>query len=156
VLDREFSYLELMLNLMEEHINWVIRLNLRAHPPKFYDGEGKEVALTISPGETAVLNKIWYMGKVLVNVIGVWKTGLAEPMWIMTNLEAKRGLQIYYARMKIEQNLSRLQKLVGFDQAHEQTAGIHGENGRPVVVDFHDWPTRRRRIARLALWRANH
>jgi len=40
------------------------------------------------------------MGKVLVNVIGVWKTGLAEPMWIMTNLEAKRGLQIYYARMK--------------------------------------------------------
>lgn len=113
VLDREFSYLELMLNLMEEHINWVIRLNLRAHPPKFYDGEGKEVALTISPGETAVLNKIWYMGKVLVNVIGVWKTGLAEPMWIMTNLEAKRGLQIYYARMKIEQTYRDCKSLLG-------------------------------------------
>lgn len=113
VLDREFSYLELMLNLMEEHINWVIRLNLRAHPPKFYDGEGKEVALTISPGETAVLNKIWYMGKVLVNVIGVWKTGLAEPMWIMTNLEAKHGLQIYYARMKIEQTYRDCKSLLG-------------------------------------------
>ena len=113
VLDREFSYLELMLNLMEEHINWGIRLNLRAHPPKFYDGEGKEVALTISPGETAVLNKIWYMGKVLVNVIGVWKTGLAEPMWIMTNLEAKRGLQIYYARMKIEQTYRDCKSLLG-------------------------------------------
>lgn len=113
VLDREFSYLELMLNLMEEHINWVIRLNLRAHPPKFYDGEGKEVALTISPGETAVLSKIWYMGKVLVNVIGVWKTGLAEPMWIMTNLEAKRGLQIYYARMKIEQTYRDCKSLLG-------------------------------------------
>jgi len=113
VLDREFSYLELMLNLMEEHINWVIRLNLRAHPPKFYDGEGKEVALTISPGETAVLNKIWYMGKVLVNVIGVWKTGLAEPMWIMTNLEAKRGLQIYYARVKIEQTYRDCKSLLG-------------------------------------------
>jgi hypothetical protein len=41
VLDREFSYLELMLNFMEEQINWVIRLNLRAHPPKFYDADGK-------------------------------------------------------------------------------------------------------------------
>jgi hypothetical protein len=68
VLDREFSYLELMLNFLEEQINWVIRLNLRSHPPKFYDSDGKEVALTISPGGTVILNKIWYMGKVLVNI----------------------------------------------------------------------------------------
>ena len=40
VLDREFSYLELMLNLFEEQINWVIRLNLRANPPKFYNDDG--------------------------------------------------------------------------------------------------------------------
>jgi hypothetical protein len=113
VLDREFSYLELMLNLMEEQINWVIRLNLRAHPPKFYDQDGKEVALTISPGETVILNKIWYMGKVLVNVIGTWKKGLDEPMWVMTNLEAKRGLQIYFARMKIEETYRDLKSLLG-------------------------------------------
>lgn len=73
VFDREFSDLDLMLNLMEEQINCVIRLNLRANPPKFYDRDGKEVALTILPGETVVLNKVWYMGKALVNVIGVWK-----------------------------------------------------------------------------------
>ncbi len=113
VLDREFSYLELMLNFMEEQINWVIRLNLRANPPKFYDADGKEVALTISPGETVILNKIWYMGKVLVNVIGTWKKGLDEPMWIMTNLEAKRGLQIYFARMKIEETYRDLKSLLG-------------------------------------------
>ena len=113
VLDREFSYLELMLNLLQEQINWVIRLNLRANPPKFYDADGKEVALTISPGETVILNKVWYMGKVLVNVIGTWKKGLEEPMWIMTNLEAKRGLQIYFKRMKIEETYRDLKSLLG-------------------------------------------
>lgn len=113
VLDREFSYLELMLNFMEEQINWVIRLNLRANPPKFYTADGKEVALTISPGETVILNKVWYMGKALVNVIGTWKKGLDEPMWIMTNLDAKRGLQIYFARMKIEETYRDLKSLLG-------------------------------------------
>lgn len=113
VLDREFSYLELMLNLFEEQINWVIRLNLRAHPPKFFSDEGQAVALTISPGETVILSHIWYMGKVCMNVIGVWKKGLSEPMWIMTNLEAKRGLDIYFARMKIEETYRDCKSLLG-------------------------------------------
>ena len=113
VLDREFSYLELMLNLVEEQINWVIRLNLRAHPPKFYDPDGKEVVLTILPGETVTLNQVWYMGKVLVNVIGTWKKGLDEPMWVMTNLEAKEALRIYFARMKIEETYRDLKSLLG-------------------------------------------
>lgn len=113
VLDREFSYLELMLNLFEERINWVIRLNLRANPPKFYEDDGKKVALTISPGETRVLKHVWYMGKVRMNVIGTWKKGLAEPMWVMTNLEAKEGLRIYFARMKIEETYRDLKSLLG-------------------------------------------
>lgn len=113
VLDREFSYLELMLNLLEEQINWVIRLNLRSHPPKFLSDEGKEVALTISPGETVILNHIWYMGKVCMNVIGIWKKGLSEPMWIMTNLEAKKGRDIYFARMKIEETYRDCKSLLG-------------------------------------------
>jgi hypothetical protein len=113
VLDREFSYLELMLNLFEEQINWVIRLNLRSHPPKFYNDDGQEVALTISPGETVVLNRVWYMGKVCMNIVGTWKKGLAEPLWVMTNLEALRGLQIYFARMKIEETYRDLKSLLG-------------------------------------------
>jgi hypothetical protein len=71
------------------------------------------VALTISPGETVILNHIWYMGKVCMNVVGTWKKGLAEPMWIMTNLEAKRGLQIYFARMKIEETYRDCKSLLG-------------------------------------------
>jgi hypothetical protein len=113
VLDREFSYLELMLNLFEEQINWVIRLNLRANPPKFYDDDGKEVALTISPGETVLLHQVWYMGKVCMNVVGTWRKGLTEPMWVMTNLEPKPGLQIYFARMKIEETFRDLKSLLG-------------------------------------------
>jgi len=113
VLDREFSYLELMLNLFEEQINWVIRLNLRSNPPKFYDNDGQEVALTISPGETVILNHVWYMGKVCVNVVGIWKEGLAEPLWVMTNLEARQGLRIYFARMKIEETYRDLKSLLG-------------------------------------------
>jgi hypothetical protein len=113
VLDREFSYLELMLNLFEEQLNWVIRLNLRANPPKFYDDDGKEVVLTIAPGETVLLHQVWYMGKVCMNVVGTWKKGLTEPLWVMTNLEAKRGLQIYFARMKIEETYRDLKSLLG-------------------------------------------
>jgi hypothetical protein len=113
VLDREFSYLELMLNMLEEQVNWVIRLNLRANPPKFYDEDGQAVALTISPGETVIHHHVWYMGKVRVNLIGTWKKGFSDPLWVMTNLEAKRGLQIYFARMKIDETFKDLKSLLG-------------------------------------------
>ena len=113
VLDREFSYLELLLNLIEEHVHFVIRLNLGSHPPKFFDQEGQEVALTISPGETVIHNQVWYRGKAPVNLIGVWKKGLAEPLWVMTDLQAKEGLRIYFGRMKIEQSFRDLKSLLG-------------------------------------------
>jgi hypothetical protein len=79
VLDGEFSYLELMLNLVEEGLNGVIRLNLRTNPPKFWDEDGQPVALTISPGETVLHNRVWYMGKVQVNLIGVGARALRNP-----------------------------------------------------------------------------
>ena len=113
VLDREFSYLELLLNFVIEQIHWVIRLNLRANSPKFYDEDGKQVGLTISPGETVVHNHVWYMGKVQVNLIGTWNKGLTNPLWVMTDLDARQGLQIYFARMKIEETFRDLKSLLG-------------------------------------------
>lgn len=113
VLDREFSYLELMLNMLEEQVNWVIRLNLRANPPKFYDEDGQPVAVTISPGETVIHNYVWYMGKVQVNLIGIWNKGFTDPMWVMTDLDANEGLRIYFARMKIEETFRDLKSLLG-------------------------------------------
>lgn len=109
VLDREFSYLELLENLVLEEIKFVIRLKVG---PSFCDGEGKPVALSIQKGETRILNKVFYKGKVFVNVIGVWQKGFFELMWIMTNLEAKTGLAIYCERMKIEESFRDLKSLL--------------------------------------------
>lgn len=113
VLDREFSYLELLLNLVEEQVNFVIRLNLGSNPPKFFDDDGREVALTISPGETVIHNRVWYKSQACVNLIGTWKKGFSSPLWVMTNLEAKVGQQIYFARMKIEESFRDLKSLLG-------------------------------------------
>lgn len=111
VLDREFSYLELLENLVTEGINFVIRLKVG---PSFCDGEGKPVTLSIQKGETRILNKVFYKGKVFVNVIGVWQKGFSDPMWIMTNLKAEDGLAIYYQRMKIEEAFRDLKSLLNF------------------------------------------
>jgi hypothetical protein len=113
VLDREFSYLELLLNLVEEQVNFVIRLNLGSQPPKFWDSDGQEVALTISPGENVIHPQVWYKGKVCVNVIGTWSKGFKDPLWIMTSLEANTGQQIYFRRMKIEESFRDLKSLLG-------------------------------------------
>lgn len=113
VLDREFSYLELLLNLVAEQVNFVIRLKLGSHPPKFWDADGREVALTISRGETVIHPRAWYKGQVCVNLIGTWGKGFKEPVWLMTNLEAQHGQRIYFARMKIEETFRDLKSLLG-------------------------------------------
>jgi hypothetical protein len=110
VLDREFSYLELMQALVTEELNFVIRLKVGAN---FFDQEGKPVALTVKRGEKRIINKVFYMGKVFVNLIGWWQTGLSEPMWVMTNLPAEQGLDIYLQRMKIEEAFKDLKSLLG-------------------------------------------
>jgi hypothetical protein len=113
VLDREFSYLELMQALILEQVNFVIRLKVGAH---FFDQEGKQVILSVKKGETRILNKVLYMGKVFVNVIGQWKEGLHEPLWIMTNLPAEQGLEFYLQRMKIDESFRDLKSLLGMDK----------------------------------------
>jgi hypothetical protein len=113
VLDREFSYLELMQALVTEELNFVIRLKVGAN---FFDQEGKPVALTLKRGEKRIVNKVFYMGKVFVNLIGWWQTGLSEPMWVMTNLPAEQGLDIYLQRMKIEEAFNDLKSLLGLEK----------------------------------------
>lgn len=58
MLDREFSYLGLLLNQVEEGIHYVIHLNLRSYQVKIYNQDGQEVALIISAGETVILNGV--------------------------------------------------------------------------------------------------
>jgi len=102
-----------MQALVKEEVNFVIRLKVGAH---FFDQEGKQVALSVKKGETRILNKVFYMGKVFVNVIGQWQAGLKEPMWIMTNLPAEQDLSFYEQRMKIEETFKDLKSLLGMDK----------------------------------------
>ena len=113
VLDREFSYMELLLKLVEEQVHFVIRLKLGKHPPKFWSADGREVGLSIAPGKTVVHNQVWYKGQVCVNLIGIWGKGLRQPLWVMTNLEAQAGKRIYLSRMKIEESFRDLKSLLG-------------------------------------------
>jgi hypothetical protein len=131
VLDREFSYLELLEYLVQVSVNFVIRLNMGRHAPTFYDAAGRKVILTVDLGGQAVYHQLRYKGKVLVNVVGVWRKGCAEPLWVMSSLPPERALAIYFARMKIEEafrdlkNLLNLDKVMNKSQAHmEQMAAL--------------------------------
>lgn len=113
VLDREFSYLELLLGLVAEGLHFVIRLNLGSHPPKFWDADGREVSPEVLPGETVVYRKVWYKGQVRVNLIGTWQKGFSEPLWVMTDLEPEEGLRMYRKRMKIDEMFRDGKSLLG-------------------------------------------
>ncbi len=115
VLDREFSYEWLLADLVAEKLHFVIRLNLGSHPPVFKDQQGKRIDLTVAQGQTARWLNVAYRGHVRVNLIGVWKTGLHEPLWVITDLAPELGLQIYFARMKIDETFRDLKTLLQLD-----------------------------------------
>lgn len=120
VFDREFSYLELLENLHAEHVHFVIRLNLRSHPPELCDAQHQSIVLTITPEETEIYRQLYYKGRVPINVIGVWKKGLSEPLWVMTDLKAEVGLDIYFKRMKIDECFRDLKNLLHLDKLMNQ------------------------------------
>lgn len=116
VLDREFSYLDLMENLVTEGINFVIRLNLGRKQPTLVNAEGSAIKLRLAPGQQRSYRELSYLGKVKVNVSGAWQHGLEEPLWVISNLEPEEGMRIYQARMKIEETFRDLKSLLSMDK----------------------------------------
>jgi len=119
VFDREFSYRELLNSLVDEGVHFVIRLNMGAHPPHFYyDRERKHaLRLLIAPiNKPKIYRQVYYMGEVCLNVIGIWRYGFKEPMWIMTNMEPEAALALYDQRMKIEICFRDLKSLLHIDK----------------------------------------
>jgi hypothetical protein len=116
VFDREFSYLELLEKLAAERVHFVIRLNLGSHPPQLTNAKNQSIALTIAPGETEIYRSLRYKDRVPINIIGVWKPGLSEPLWVMTDLQPEAGLQIYFQRMKIDESFRDLKHLLRLDK----------------------------------------
>jgi len=111
VLDREFSYHDLMEVLTLEHINFVIRLNV-GKGVRIMDEGGRLVDLSIEPGQTVIRPNVYYLGKIKVNLIGFMKKGLAKPLWVITTLKPNQGLKIYQQRMKIEQTFRNCKDLL--------------------------------------------
>jgi len=119
VFDREFSYRELLNSLVNESINFVIRLNMGANPPLFYyDAERKHrLRLLVPPiNKPVTYRQVYYMGEVCLNVAGIWRYGFKEPMWIITNMEPEAGLALYDQRMKIEICFRDLKSLLHIDK----------------------------------------
>ncbi len=115
VLDREFSYLELLENLTAERVHFVIRLQLGSHPPHLTNAQHQTITLEIAPGDTEMYRQIYYKDCVKINVIGVWTKGFSEPLWVMTDLKAEAGLDIYFQRMKIDESFRDLKTLLHLD-----------------------------------------
>jgi hypothetical protein len=119
VFDREFSYRELLNSLVDEEVHFVIRLNMGANPPLFYyDAERKErLRLLVAPiNKPKIYRQVYYMGEVCLNVVGIWRYGFKEPMWIITNMDPEAGLALYDQRMKIEICFRDLKSLLHIDK----------------------------------------
>jgi hypothetical protein len=104
ILDREFSYLDLFQSFNAEGMNFVIRLNLGSRPKFYYDEDkAQELSLWIvQDGKPKIYRDIYYMGVIKVNVIGIWKPGMKEALWVISNLQPEEALRLYLERMKIE------------------------------------------------------
>jgi transposase len=90
-----------------------------AHPPRFYyDLEQKHpLRLMIAPiNKPKIYRQVYYMGEVCLNVVGIWRYGFKEPMWILTNMEPEAGLALYDQRMKIEICFRDLKSLLHIDK----------------------------------------
>jgi hypothetical protein len=119
IFDREFSYRELLHSLVEQKVGFVIRLNTGAQAPHFYyDAEQKRrLKLLIAPiNKPQIYRQVYYMGEVCLNVIGIWRYGFKEPIWIMTNLDPEEALALYDHRMKIEICFRDLKSLLHIDK----------------------------------------
>lgn len=116
VLDREFSYAELLAQFVAAKLHFVIRLNLGSHAPVFTDAAGKRIELSVARGETVMHQNVHYRGQVRVNLIGAWQAGFNEPCWVMSDLSPQRGWQLYLERMKIEQTFRDLKNLLHLDK----------------------------------------
>lgn len=119
VFDREFSYRELLNSLVEADVKFVIRLNMGANPPLFYyDAERKtRLQLLVAPiNKPQIYRQVYYMGEICLNVVGIWRHGFSQPMWIITNMEPEAGLALYFQRMKIEICFRDLKSLLHIDK----------------------------------------
>lgn len=122
VFDREFSAQKWLDALCQSGCSWVVRLN-KGSRVKFTDEEGEEIPLSIEKGEKREVEGVYYRGRTKVNVVGVWREGSKEPLWVMGNLPCGGLVGIYSERMKIEQTFKDAKSLLGMEKAMNKKRG---------------------------------
>jgi hypothetical protein len=115
VMDREFSYESLLGDFAEEKLSYVIRLNTGSKVT-ITDDEGQKLLLSIAPGEKVIQRGVFYRDKVKLNLAGEWKKGFSEPLWVISNLPPEHALEVYKARMKLEESFKDLKSLLKLDK----------------------------------------
>ncbi len=87
---------------------------------------------------------VYYLGTVKVNLIGYWRKSLSKPLWVMTSLEPKRGLEIYLKRMKIEIVFTQMTKMDVFASrtGRDHISDLHFFilDNHPVNEQFYQFP----------------
>lgn len=118
VLDREFSYAELLEDLVETGRLFVTRLNVASRARiTFEPGDTTHtVPLKVAKGEVKYFRSVYYKGRIKVNLAGTWRRGEKEPLWVMSNLQPERALELYEQRMKIEESFRDLKNLLRIDR----------------------------------------
>ena len=86
VLDCDFSYADLLEYLTAAGIHFVIRLDLRSHPPTFFTPDGRKLPLAVGLGEQVLHRQLRYSNRVTVNLAGIWRLGCREPLWVISDL----------------------------------------------------------------------
>ena len=115
-IDREFCNEE-MINFFRRHgIHYAIRLKLHAGrwTITITNRKGKRINLSVKRGSKKNWHSVYYKGKIKVNIAAEWQSGMAEPMYIVTDCEPSRGLKYYKIRMKIEESFKDIKDKLGF------------------------------------------
>ena len=112
MLDREFGYTEFLQYLTCRGVQYVIRLNTRAH---IDDAQGRRLTLLLARGETKVWRNVWYRGEVAVHVAGTWVPDAPEPLFVVTSIDPWRAVRLYLTRMTIEASFRDLKNLLRMD-----------------------------------------
>lgn len=115
VFDREFSYEGFLKELERLRIKFVIRLNT-GNKVRIKDERGNEIVLKIARGEMKIWKGVYYRGEIKIDLIGYWGLDFNEPLYVMTNIEPKEALKIYYQRMKIEESFRDKKSLLGIEK----------------------------------------
>ena len=63
--------------------------------PHLVKEEGRPIDLMLRPKERKLYRRLYYRGQLEVNLGGEWKVGPNEPLWLITNLDPQRALELY-------------------------------------------------------------